>query len=384
MFRLFRIALLIFAAIGVGSPAAAQLFETEAPYVYLIDAETGAVLFSKNADEPFPPASLAKLMTVEVAFNALKQDRLSLEDEFHISENAWRTGGAPSGTSTMFAAVNSSVPLTALLKGIIVQSANDGCIAIAEGVAGSEAAFARMMTDRARALGLEKSTFANSTGLPAEGQYVTAREMTQLALHLWREYPGYYAYFAEPEFEWNGILQRNRNPLLRLGIGADGLKTGYTEASGYAIVASVARGDRRLFATLSGLESEHERMEETQRMLDWGMRAFEKKRVFAAGEALGEARVYGGERSTVGLQANGPLSILVPVDEPESLSAHIIYEGPIAAPVEEGAELATLQIRMGDEISAEVSLYAAESVPIGTLRQRALDAAGELLVGWMR
>ncbi|WP_265518877.1 D-alanyl-D-alanine carboxypeptidase family protein [Nitratireductor luteus] len=362
----------------------AQMFETKAKRAFMVDAETGTILFSNSPDEPFPPASLAKLMTVEVVFNALKSSRLSPEEAFYVSENAWRTGGAVSGTSTMFAEVKSSVPLEALVQGVIVHSANDGCIVIAEGMAGSEENFARMMTERARTLGLDTSTFVNSTGLPAAGQAVTAREMTQLALHIWREYPRYYGYFAQPDFEWNGIRQRNRNPLLPMNIGADGLKTGFTEESGYAIVASVERDGRRLFATLGGMESETERAEEARKMLDWGMRGFERREVFADGDIVGEASVYGGARGAVKLRAKGALSIFVPTTEPERMIARIVYQGPVKAPVEKGAEIAKLQIWFDETLSQETPLYAAETVGQGKLHERALDAVGELLVGWMR
>ncbi|MDZ5697714.1 D-alanyl-D-alanine carboxypeptidase family protein [Chelativorans sp. M5D2P16] len=364
--------------------ANAQPFETKAKQAYMIDAETGTVLLSKNPDTPFPPASIAKLMTMEVVFEALKSGRLSLDDGFYVSEHAWRTGGAVSGTATMFAEVTSTVPLEALIRGAVIQSANDACIAIAEGMAGAEESFAGLMTQRARRLDLEKSTFVNATGLPAEGQQVTAREMTSLAQHIWREYPEYYGYFSEPDFEWNGIRQRNRNPLLPMEIGADGLKTGYTEESGYAIVASIARQGRRLFLTLGGLESERERAEEARKVLDWGMRGFEMRTLFAEGEVIGAASVYGGAKSSVALRPAKPVAILVPLTEPERLSARIVYEGPVPAPVEEGAEIGTLQIWLGDTLSREAPVYAGEPVARGTLHQRALDAVGELLIGWMR
>ncbi|MCT7375397.1 D-alanyl-D-alanine carboxypeptidase [Chelativorans sp. EGI FJ00035] len=373
------LAILVFAG-----PLWAAPFESKAPRAFMIDAETGAVLYSKNADELFPPASLAKLMTMEIVFDALKKGRLALEETFFVSEHAWRTGGAPSRTATMFAAVKSSVPLEALIKGAIVQSANDACIIIAEGMAGSEENFAHLMTERARAIGLEKSTFVNPTGLPAEGQQVTAREMTLLARHLWREYPEYYGYFSQPAFEWNGIFQRNRNPLLPLEIGADGLKTGFTEASGYAITASAARQRRRLFVTLGGLASEEERVEEARKIIDWGMRAFAKREILAAGEAIGEVNVYGGDKSRLAVRTAESLTVLMPLDEPERLSARIVYQGPVPAPVEEGAEIGTLQIWLGDTLSQEAPLYAAEPVAKGTLRQRAVGAVGELLLGWMR
>lgn len=364
--------------------AHAQLFETKAKQAFMIDADTGTVLFAKDADALFPPASLAKLMTMEVVFNAIKLGRLTLDDEFQVSENAWRTGGAPSRTSTMFAELGSSIRLEDLIQGVIVQSANDGCIIIAEGMAGSEENFAQLMTERAREIGLSKSVFRNSTGLPAEGQVVTARELVMLAQHIWREYPEFYRYYSQGEFTWNKILQRNRNPLLGLNIGADGLKTGFTEESGYAIVGSVRRDDRRLFVALSGMESDNQRAEESRRILDWGMRAFEKLALYEAGEVVGEAKTFGGAKGGVALRANGPISIFVPVTNRDRLIARIVYEGPIVAPVEEGTPIGTLKVWIGDTMSQETPLFAAENVATGALHQRALDAVEELLIGWLR
>lgn len=372
------------ALVALTFPVRAQLYDTKAAYAFLIDAGSGTVLFSKDADKPIPPASLAKLMTAELVFDALKKGRLTLADEFPVSEHAWRTGGAPSGTATMFAAVNSSVPLEALIQGIIVHQANDACIIVAEGLAGSEGSFAARMTERARALGLEKSTFVNPTGLPAEGQQTTVREVALLSRHLWQEYPEYYHYYAQPDFEWNRIRQRNRNPLLRLNIGADGLATGFTEGVGYAIAASAERQGRRLFLALGGIPSEEERAEEARKMLEWGFDAFEERELFAAGELVGAAYVYGGEKRTVALRAEGALSALLPVGSSEQVSARVVYEGPVPAPVEEGTPIGSLEIRIGDMVSRQVPLYAAETVNRGTLSQRALDAVQELLVGWMR
>ncbi|MEC9342738.1 MAG: D-alanyl-D-alanine carboxypeptidase family protein, partial [Pseudomonadota bacterium] len=222
-----------------------QIYATSAEEALLIDADTGTVLFAKNENKPFPPASLAKLMTMEVVFHALKRGQLKLTDKFHISENAWRRGGATSGGSTMFAELDSEVPLEDLIRGVVVQSANDACIAIAESMAGSEIAFAGLMNQRARELGLTDSHFTNSTGLPDPLQHVTTLDLARLATHMIREYPQYFAYYSETEFTWNGIRQSNRNPLLKMGIGADGMKTGYTEESGYAIVGTVRRNNQR-------------------------------------------------------------------------------------------------------------------------------------------
>lgn len=377
------LALLLLCAVSL-TPASAQLFDTRAGQAFMIDAETGTILYEKNPDGLIPPASLGKLMTMEVVFHAIKTGRLTLQDTFLVSENAWRRGGAASGGSTMFAELGSSISLEDLIQGVIIQSANDGCIIIAEGMAGSEERFAEQMTARAREIGLTKSVFKNSNGLPAEGQAVTVRELVKLAQHIWREYPVFYKYYGIREFTWNGIRQFNRNPLLRMDIGADGLKTGYTEESGYAIVGSVERDGRRLFVGMSDMASENERAEESRRMLDWGIRAFEKTELFAEGELVGEAKTYGAEKSSVGLRANGPLSIFVPITNRDRLIARIIYQGPVTAPVEEGAELGVLKVWIGDTLSQETPLYAAESVGQGTLYQRAVDAIEELAIGWMR
>ena len=376
--------LLLLAMFVLAGPAQAQLFETRAGQAFMIDAETGTVLFSKDADKPIPPASLAKLMTMEVVFHALKTGRLTMDDTFLVSENAWRKGGAASGGSTMFAALKSSIRLEDLIQGVIVQSANDGCIIIAEGMAGSEENFATLMTERARQIGLTKSVFKNATGLPADGQVVTVRELAMLALHLWREYPEYYRFYSEPRFTWNKITQRNRNPLLTMDIGADGLKTGYTEESGYAIVGSVNRDGKRVFVAMSGMASERERAEEARKLLDWGIRAFQRTELFKQDEVVGEAQVYGGAKSGVALKAKGPIAIFVPITNRDKLIARIAYEGPIVAPVSEGVKVGSLKVWIGDTLSQETPLYTAENVALGSLHSRALDAIGELMVGWMR
>lgn len=383
--RAFAVFIMLVAVLAAPSAwAQAQLFETKASQAFMIDAETGTVLYSKDPDASFPPASLAKLMTMEVVFNAIRTGKLSLDTEFPVSEYAWRTGGAPSRTSTMFAALNSLIRVEDLIQGVIVQSANDGCIILAEGMAGSEANFAELMNERARELGLTKSVFRNSTGLPAEGQSVTARELVALATHLWREYPEFYKHYSQPDFTWNKIFQRNRNPLLALNIGADGLGAGFAESSGFAIVGSAARDGRRVFIAMSGMESDSQRAEEARRLIEWGMRGFDRLEIYAAGEVVGEAKTYGGEKSGVGLRAAGPVAIFIPVANRDRLIARIVYEGPVVAPVEEGTPIGALKVWIGDTMSQETPLYAAESVGTGKIHQRALDAVEELLIGWLR
>ncbi|MFK0687961.1 D-alanyl-D-alanine carboxypeptidase family protein [Mesorhizobium sp. IMUNJ 23033] len=364
--------------------ASAQLFETKAAQAFMIDAETGTVLFAKDADKPIPPASMAKLMTMEVVFNAIKSGRMTLDDTFVVSENAWRTGGAPSGTSTMFAKLKSAVSVGDLIQGVTVQAANDGCIVLAEGMAGSEANFAAQMTERARQLGLQKSTFVNATGLPADGQQTTVRELALLALHLWRDYPEFFRYYGQPEFTWNKITQRNRNPLLAMGIEADGFVAGTSEAAGFGIVGTVSHNGTRVIAAMSGLASDRERSEEARKLLDWGSRSFEKTEIFAKDEVVGEAAVFGGAKSGVALKAKGPVDIFLPIANRDKLTAKIVYDGPVSAPVEAGQPVGALRVWIGDTLSQETPLFAAESVGVGTLPQRALDAAKELAVGWLR
>ncbi|TGS65597.1 D-alanyl-D-alanine carboxypeptidase [Mesorhizobium sp. M3A.F.Ca.ET.201.01.1.1] len=365
-------------------PAGAQLFETKAAQAFMIDAETGTVLFAKDADKPFPPASMAKLMTMEVVFNAIKSKRMTLDDTFVVSENAWRTGGAPSGTSTMFAKLKSAVRVEDLIQGVTVQAANDGCIVLAEGMAGSEANFAAQMTERAREIGLQKSTFVNSTGLPADGQQTTVRELAQLALHIWRDYPEFFHYYGQPDFTWNKISQRNRNPLLSMGIEADGFVAGASEAGGFGIVGTVSHNGSRVIVAMNGLASDRERSEEARKLLDWGSRSFQKTEIFAKDEVVGEAEVFGGDKSGVALKAKGPVDIFLPIANRDKLTARIVYKGPVAAPVEEGQPVGELRVWIGDTLSQRTPLFAAEAVKVGTLPQRALDAAKELAVGWLR
>ena len=360
--------------------ALGQIYSTRAKQALLIDAETNTILFAKDYEVPIPPASLAKLMTMEVVFDRLNNGSLSLDDKFFISENAWKKGGANSGGSTMFAKLNSEISLEDLIRGVIVQSGNDSCIAIAEGMAGSEEAFAGLMNERAKKLGLTQSKFRNSTGLPDPEQYVTVRDLGILARHVITKYPQRYKYYSEPSFTWNKINQRNRNPLLKMKIGADGMKTGYTDASGYAIVGSAVRDGKRLITVLSGMTSKRQRGEEARKILDWGFRAFEKVDLYDANEIVGQADVYGGEKD-VPVIGDGPVSIYMPIGNRDKLRARISYQGPLVPPIEKGQKIATLKVWIGDTLSQETPLYAAESIERGTLVQRARDAVMELLLG---
>lgn len=374
--------LLVFFA---AAPVAAQaLYETKATNALLVDYNTGTILFSKAPDVSIPPASLAKLMTAEVAFHAIKQGALTLEDKFVVSEDAWRRGGAGSGGSTMFAKLGSEISVADLLRGIIIQSANDGAIILAEGMSGSEANFALRMTQRAQSIGLEGSTFATATGLPTPPSRVTLFDMLKLAQHLYDNYPDLYALYSEPEFKWNKINQRNRNPLLRLDIGADGLKTGFTEESGYAIVASGARDGRRVFLAMSGLETKKQRAEEARKLLDWGLRAFDKETLFVANQAIGDASVFGGTELSVPLVLKDDLNVLIPLAARDRLKAQIVYEGPLDAPVSKDQQVGTLEVYLGDSLSQRVPIYAGADVAQGAILDRAFSALRERALGWAR
>lgn len=367
---------------GFGRLASAQTIETSAPYVILIDYDSNTVLLEKNADKSVPPASLSKLMTMEVVFHAIKEGRLSLDDTFHISENAWRKGGAVSGGSTMFAELDSDIKLSDLIQGVIVQSGNDACIAIAEGMAGSEEAFASMLNERARELGLTNSHFANSTGLPDPNHRMSMRDLAKLARHMIREYPDLYRFYSQAEFEWNGILQRNRNPLLREAPGADGMKTGYIRDSGYGLVGTTLRGGQRVILAMTGLETIRGRAEEARKLIDWAYRSFEQIELFEADQKVGEARVFGGTKRWLRLVGDGPIRILLPRGQREKLKARIVYRGPVLAPIKEGARVAELRVTTDVGVTLSVPLYAGEDIGAGQVHQRALDAVLDLITRW--
>jgi D-alanyl-D-alanine carboxypeptidase (penicillin-binding protein 5/6) len=362
----------------------AQEFQTAAPTAVLMDAGSHAVLFEKNADEPTAPASMAKVMTAEVVFNEIKNGRLNFDSEFVVSENAWRKGGSGSGGSSMFAKVNTPVRLEDLLRGLIVQSGNDAAIALAEGIAGTEENFARMMNERAKQIGLTKSTFRNATGYGHPEQKVTVRDLAKLALYVIETYPDLYKMFGEREFTWNKIRQQNRNPLLFADIGADGLKTGNIDESGYGLIGSAVQNNQRLIVVVNGLKTAKDRATESRKLLDWGFRAFEAQQLFAEGQVVGEAQVFGGNMRALPLVAKKPVRVLVPRGDGERVTARIVYTGPLKAPIQKGAEVARLQVSRGDMQALDMPLYANEDVQQGTLSQRALDGLLEFSTGWVR
>lgn len=355
-----------------------------APHAILIDAENGGVLFERDADKLIFPASLGKLMTAEYVFNEIKEGRIKLTDEYMVSENAWRKGGAPSHGSTMFAAIYSKVPVDDLIHGMIIQSANDACIVLAEGIAGNEAAFAEKLTERARAIGLTKSVFTNSNGLPDPGEQVTTRELGMLARHIIRTYPDFYQLFGQADYTWNKIRQQNRNPLLSAMAGADGLKTGFTKEAGYGLVGSAVQNGLRLIVVVNGVATAKERADEAKKLLEWGFRNFEQRVLFAEGQTIGAAKVFGGASSRVDLTADGVVRVMLPKTGADKLLARIVYNGPVPAPVTEGTRIGNLKVWRNDNLILTMPLKATENVGKGNMSQRAFDAVTEMIIALFR
>jgi D-alanyl-D-alanine carboxypeptidase (penicillin-binding protein 5/6) len=365
-------------------PALGQAsFDTQARFAILMDEDSGTVIFQKDADLPMEPASMAKLMTIAVVFHEIRTGRLTMADEFFVSEHAWRTGGATSGGSTMFAELNSQISVENLLRSVIIQSGNDAAIVLAEGIAGSESSFAAMMNELAEEIGLTDSHFTNPTGLPDPDMYVTARDLADLGRYLIREFPEYYHYFSEPEMEWNRIKQPNRNSLVELGIGVDGLKTGHTEASGYGSVISTDQGGRRLIAVVHGLTSMAQRTEEGRKLITWGARAFERVSAYPEGAVVAYANVYGGVTPSVGLVGKGEVALYLPRGSRKCLSASVSYTGPLMPPVAQGDQIAELRVFCDDQLVQVAPLYAAESVGEGGVVRKATDALKQLALGWL-
>ncbi|MFM9848251.1 MAG: D-alanyl-D-alanine carboxypeptidase family protein [Hyphomicrobiaceae bacterium] len=387
MARCLRV--LVMTALGLaslGSPAVAQPqaeLTTKARQAILMDADSGAILFQHNADELMAPASMSKLMTLAVVFKALKTGQVKLEDEFLMSVNAWRTGGAPSGTSAMMVPVNTKEPLDQLVQGIIVQSGNDACIAVAEGMAGSEEAFARVMTEEARKLGLAKSTFRNSTGLPDPEHLMTARELALLARHLMRDFPEYYGRFGQRDFMYRKHRFINRNPLLFTELGVDGLKTGYTKEAGYGIAASARQGNRRLLLVINGVERQEERKTEAVKLLEWGFKSYTEYKLFDVGEVVGQARVWGGSRMFLPLVGADGVQVVFPrLAANQRLRAEIIYKAPLKAPIAKGDVVAHLRVSSPSQAVSEVPLVAAEDVTQGGVIRRGLDTLVHMAFRW--
>ncbi len=360
-------------------PAAA--FETDARAAYVRDLTTGTVLMAKNADEPLPPASMSKLMTLYMLFEAVESGRVALGDTFGVSARAAAMGG-----SSMFLTERDRPTALDLIRGIVVQSGNDATVVVAEGLAGTEDAFARQMTDRARDMGMRTATFTNSSGWPDPEQRMSMRDLGILAERLIVDFPDYYPYFAEETFPYDGRVpgnHNNRNPLLGLGIGADGLKTGHTQEAGYGLTGSAAQGDRRLIFVITGLDSAAARADESERIVNWGFRQFVMRDAVRAGARLAEAEVWLGDAPTVVLTAEEDVEMLVSAIAADETEAEIVYDGPLVAPIPAGTRVGELIVTRADLPELRVPVVTKDPVArvgiAGRMTVAARRLAGDLL-----
>lgn len=365
----------------MGLPALAQPFETDARQAILIDSTNDAVLFTKEPDAPFAPASLAKLMTLAVTFDEIKRGFLTPTAPLTVSQNAWRTGGAPARTTTMFARVGSEVSVQDLIRGTAIVVANDGAIALAEGISGTEEKFAERMNVMAKEMGLTSSVFVNSTGLPAPGQKTTVRDLGRIAQWIVTRHPDMYAVFSEPDIDFGGVRQLNRNPLMGQYQGTDGMLIGSVAGDGHMIVASAERDGKRLIAVLTGLADEKVRLRATSALLDWGFTGYIDRDLFAKGDTVANAQVFGGTQGSVKLVAQEKVTLPVPKDGNSRIIARVVYRGPITAPVNRGDRIGVLRIWRDSLLQREVPLIADENIEEGSLFQRSFDAGYELVAG---
>ncbi len=369
---------LVFAFLLLGAPA--QAFETQATAAWVYDVNTQTVLLDKNAGTPIPPASMSKLMTLNMLFEALQDGRYAKDTTFAVSEKAWKMGG-----SKMFVKPDDRPSVEDLIHGIIINSGNDACVVVAEGMGGSEDAFARRMTERARELGMADSTFINASGWPAPDHRMSAHDLGLLAVRLITEFPEYYPYFALTEYSYKGRVpanSQNRNPLLRIQGGdwkADGLKTGHTEEAGYGLVGSAVQdGGRRIVFVIAGLPSDRARAEESERIANWAFREFAMKTVAKAGTRVAEAEIWDGEADRVGLVPAEDVSRLIPAGAHEKMTAEVVYRGPVAAPVAQGAQVAELVVHIPGIPEARVPLVAESAVPKAGFARKLTIAAQDL------
>lgn len=381
---------IIGSALLAAAPAQAQAtrplqeIETSAREAILVDFDTGAILLAKNADVKMPPSSMSKLMTAYMIFERLAAGTLKMEDMMTVSQNAWRKGGARSGGSTMFLDVGSRISVGDLLRGMIIQSGNDACIVLAEGYAGTEERFAEQMTKRARELGLASSTFKNATGLPDPEHLTTARDLARLAKLVIGTFPEHYKIYSEPSFAHNGIKQDNRNPLLGKRSGADGLKTGHTEAAGYGLTASAKRGDRRLILVVNGLRTMAERAQESERLMEIGFREFDNYKLVKSGVTVDQADVWLGQAAKVPLMTAGDVTATIPRRLLPRLKATAVYNNPIPAPLVKGAQVGRLVIGAPEMDSFEVPLVAGADIDRLDFFGRIAAAARYLVWGGAR
>lgn len=376
--RLVPPVLAALATLGLGMPILAQDgpggFSTRATSAYVVDLGTGTVLLSKNADQPLPPASMSKLMTLEMLFEAVKAGRVAMDTPFSVSARAYQMGG-----SRMFLEMRDRPTAEELIRGIAILSGNDAAVVVAEGLGGTEDAFARMATQRARELGMDNTTLANASGWPDPNHLMSKRDLVTLAVHMLQEHPEFYPYFAERSFEWNDIPQNNRVPLLDAGIGLDGLKTGFTSAAGYSLTGSAQQGGRRVVFAFGGLTSEAERRQEAESIINWAFRQFAEVTVAEPGTVLADAPVWLGAAATVPLVVASEARALVPAIGAASLTARVEYDGPLPAPIAAGDVLGELVVELPEMDALRFDLVAGADVAKGGFLTRAQAAALRLI-----
>ena len=355
------------------TPSIAKM-ETAAKQVILKDYETGQTLFSKNHNEMMPTSSMSKVMTMYMVFDALKRGEITMDSKFKVSEKAWKKGG-----SKMFVEVNKEVKIKDLIRGVIVQSGNDATIVLAEGLAGSENAFARKMTEKAKQLGMKNSNFANASGWPDPNHYSTAEDLALLTKAVMTDFPDYYVFYKEKEFEYNKIKQPNRNPLLYRNIGADGVKTGHTDIGGYGLIGSAKNDNRRVIMVVNGLGSEKERASVGSQIIEWGLNGFENKTIYSKGSEVAGAKVLLGSADIVPLVIKEDLRVTLPKVGRENIKATVHYKSPLKAPVRQGDQVGVLKLNLPDMGEFEAPLYAAHDVEAMGFFKRAL-ANAKLLI----
>lgn len=359
--RLFTSTVLV-SGMVLGMASAVQAIETKAKNLILMDYDTGQYLYAKDAEKMIPPASMSKLMTVYMIFEKLKDGSLSLDDTFTVSENAWRKGGAASGSSTMFLNIGEKVRVGDLIQGIIIQSGNDACIVAAENISGSEEDFARAMTDKAQKLGLHNSSFANATGWPHPDQKMSVEDLAKLARIIIKDFPEYYYLFSERNYTHNNIRQGNRNPLLYSMPEADGLKTGHTEEAGFCLAGSAKRGDRRLISIMSGLASNKERSEEAEKIMNWGFREFDNYKILKQGQKVAELPVWFGTEKNVDLLVNEDVLRTIKKNKASKVKMTAVYDKPVKAPVKQGDKLGFVRVEVPGAETVEVPLIANKDI----------------------
>ena len=364
-------------ALAPAADAASAIgIDTQAAHALIVEVETGTVLLDKNGEEHMPPASMAKMMTIYTVFTMLKDGKAKISDELPVSEAAWRTGG-----SKMFVALGSRVSIDDLLHGAIIQSGNDACVVLAEGLAGSVPAFVDLMNQKAKEIGLKDSHFANVDGLPDPNEWMTAQDLATLALRTIKDFPQYYKMYSQIEFTYNGIKQGNRNPLLYKDMGADGLKTGHTDEAGYSLTASLVRGDRRIVMVLGGLPTMKARAEESERLADWAFREFGNYRLFAAGETVDDAPVWLGSAARVPLTVKNDLLVTLSRKARKEMKVAVQYDSPLPAPVQKGETVGKILVSAPDIPAAEVPLIAGAEIGRMDTAARIATLAGYLVWG---